>query len=456
MKIEIGESLTYSYLKHIEGCRIVQTNWKTSGNWVTTEFEKEQSKLFFNKVKKSSVFDDIFKNSTFEQLLKQAEIDVLGINTAENTVYGIDVAFHSAGINYGSKEETTDRIIKKIFRTIFVMQTYFSEYDKFESIFITPKVNPATQTLIDKAINQAKEIILDENIRIDFIANDRFYNEIVTPVVDNIKNENDTSELFARAVKLLQLDKKGRLNIDKTHMPEKKSSTNKRTVNGMKIGQFVQHVFRDAFEKGLISLNQIRNLQELQYSIDTFNSRYEVLRTKNKKIKDENGRNRYYTSELYCGDYYLTSQWVEQQWDHLLKWLSSIGYEVNEGEWNENEQTLLTKCVNKKNYLTPTEDIEAEETNNLGMDENNLVPNDTRNNFIVSQNILGNGNIIQVTFINGGTHDGERYIYDHDKLVEACRVHLHQNPTWNNVGNYTSSNNIPGWAMITGLIKKIK
>ena len=43
MKIEIGESLTYSYLKHIEGCRIVQTNWKTSGNWVTTEFEKDKN-----------------------------------------------------------------------------------------------------------------------------------------------------------------------------------------------------------------------------------------------------------------------------------------------------------------------------------------------------------------------------------------------------------------------------
>jgi hypothetical protein len=38
MKIEIGESLVYSYLKHIEGCRVVQTNWKTSGLWAITKY----------------------------------------------------------------------------------------------------------------------------------------------------------------------------------------------------------------------------------------------------------------------------------------------------------------------------------------------------------------------------------------------------------------------------------
>lgn len=33
MKIEIGESLVYSWLKHIKECQIVQTNWKCSPNW---------------------------------------------------------------------------------------------------------------------------------------------------------------------------------------------------------------------------------------------------------------------------------------------------------------------------------------------------------------------------------------------------------------------------------------
>ena len=96
MKIEIGESLATSFLKHVHGCRIVQTNWKTSDRWVITEKDKGRSKKFFDRIIGSNHFSEIFKGSSFNQLLKQAEIDVLGINTSESTVYGIDVAFHGA------------------------------------------------------------------------------------------------------------------------------------------------------------------------------------------------------------------------------------------------------------------------------------------------------------------------------------------------------------------------
>lgn len=33
MKIEMGESLLCSYLKHVKGCQIVQTNFKVSPSW---------------------------------------------------------------------------------------------------------------------------------------------------------------------------------------------------------------------------------------------------------------------------------------------------------------------------------------------------------------------------------------------------------------------------------------
>ena len=85
MKIEIAESLIYSYLKNCEGCRIVQTNWRTSGRWIVTEYETERARQLFDKISSSEYFSGIFKNSSFEQLIKQAEIDVLGINTAEDT-----------------------------------------------------------------------------------------------------------------------------------------------------------------------------------------------------------------------------------------------------------------------------------------------------------------------------------------------------------------------------------
>ena len=191
MKLEIAESLIYSYLKHAEGCRIVQTNWRTSGKWVITEYETERARRLYAKISNSEVFNGVFKNSSFEQLIKQAEIDVLGINTAEDTIYGIDIAFHSSGLNYGPNTETAFRVVKKIFRAIFIMQTFFDENEKFNSYFITPKVHPATQILIDDLIIKAREIIDDENISIEFISNEQFYTDIVDSLLENIDEEHD-------------------------------------------------------------------------------------------------------------------------------------------------------------------------------------------------------------------------------------------------------------------------
>lgn len=343
MKIEIGESLIYSYLKHLEGCRIVQTNWKTSGNWTVTEYEQQRSKDLFYKVSNTPSFNGIFKNSTFEQLMKQAEIDVLGINTAENTVYGIDVAFHTAGLNYGSKEETATRIIKKIFRTIFIMQSYFNEYEKFNSYFITPKTNPATQALIDELIIEAKELIEDSNISIDFVSNDDFYENIVDPLIKNINDENDTMELFSRSVKLLQLDNRKTIatesisKISKTSKIKRVSNTTKRQIANMAIGQFVQYCFKDAFSKNCISENEILKLQNSEYCKTTFDINFEVLRYKTRSIEDHNGRNRYYKRELFCDNYYLCSQWIQPQWDLFLSWLYKIEYDYKK-ELNINDQ----------------------------------------------------------------------------------------------------------------------
>lgn len=66
MKIEIAENLVYSYLKHAEGCRVVQTNWKTSGNWKITEYDERQAKELFEKISATPEFNGIFKNSGFD------------------------------------------------------------------------------------------------------------------------------------------------------------------------------------------------------------------------------------------------------------------------------------------------------------------------------------------------------------------------------------------------------
>ena len=326
MKIEIAENLVYSYLKHVEGCRIVQTNWKTSAQWKTTEYEEKQSRELFEKVNKSPFFQGIFKNSSFEQLIKQAEIDVIGLNTTEKSVFGIDVAFHAAGLNYGSSEETALRIFKKIFRTVFIMQTYFSDFDKFNSIFVTPKTNPATEKPIRDLIAEANQLIAEDMISIDFITNESFYSTIVDPTLKNINDDNDTSELFLRSIKLMQLDKRasGNKTEKKTIEPRSTSPTDKREVDGMKIGQFVQYTMRKLYEQNLLPKSEIERLQDKAYSKSIFDQNFEVLRSPEREIADTEGRNRYYTKEKFCGNYYLTSQWVERHWDPFLNWVEKF------------------------------------------------------------------------------------------------------------------------------------
>ena len=91
MKIEIGESLALSYLKHVKNCVIYQTNWKAPNRWSITN--EEVLKAIFEAVRKSEEFRDISKKSECGQFLKQAEIDALGIDRA-GRVDAIEIDLH--------------------------------------------------------------------------------------------------------------------------------------------------------------------------------------------------------------------------------------------------------------------------------------------------------------------------------------------------------------------------
>ena len=60
MKIEIGESLALSYLKHVKKCVIYQTNWKVSSHWTINNEEKIAT--IFEKIRGEETFRGILKN----------------------------------------------------------------------------------------------------------------------------------------------------------------------------------------------------------------------------------------------------------------------------------------------------------------------------------------------------------------------------------------------------------
>ena len=107
MKIEMGESLIYSYLRHVKKCLFTQTNWKASSSWDYSPTIYSEAKALFERILSNPDFGSIFPSS-FDQTLKQAEIDVLGIDGANN-IHAVDIAYHEDGLQYGDKNEKIGR-----------------------------------------------------------------------------------------------------------------------------------------------------------------------------------------------------------------------------------------------------------------------------------------------------------------------------------------------------------
>lgn len=209
MKIEMGESLIYSWLRHEKQCQLVQTNWKTSGYW--KKLHNEELANLFEKFKDFYIEKygfDISKGGSVEQFLKQAEIDVIGISLDQDKqhLYAVDIAFHEDGLNYGDKEKTLHKIAQKCVRSALCLYGYFG-VNTGEIIFASPKIN----NFIEKELKPLLEELSDlfEKLGLGFAAvlycNNDFETKIMQPVLQKSKNVADTSELFLRSIQMYQL-----------------------------------------------------------------------------------------------------------------------------------------------------------------------------------------------------------------------------------------------------------
>lgn len=204
MKIEMGESLMQSYLKHIKGCLITQTNWKTLRSWKKSNEDKAKAK--FEKIKKE--YPNIFSEKTkFEKMLNQAELDVIGI--ANDKIYMVEIAFHEQGLRYGNDDnKVRDRVLKKMIRAYLIWKIYFSNYS-CEIIFASPKVNPSPDGLLNECFSKlAKDNFYKEDrVEFKYLSNKKFKDEILLQTLETLKSDSDTSELFLRSAKLLKICK---------------------------------------------------------------------------------------------------------------------------------------------------------------------------------------------------------------------------------------------------------
>lgn len=330
MKIEMGESLFYSWLRHVKECQIVQNNWKTSPQW--TLLHEDELEALWREL--SADFEEKFgykvfkKNTSLSQFLQQAECDALGISVQDNVTqyYAVDVAFHEGGLNYGTRETTVAKIIMKCIRTALCLYGYLNARSA-EIVFAAPKIHAAVLNDVSPCIEYLnlffEEKEFDFTIRI--ICNNEFETLVLRPILIASEGVADTSELFLRAYQLFSMFGGGKTAKDKQYRKVKTSETNMPldSYSELKIGKLAQTVLRDILENGTISDEELRWLQTAQYSKQMFDLQYPLLVSE----KDDFDSVRYYAKPLTIKveRYYLCSQWFETAANndrpYLLRWI---------------------------------------------------------------------------------------------------------------------------------------
>ncbi|MDR0578372.1 MAG: hypothetical protein LBI87_12805 [Candidatus Accumulibacter sp.] len=322
MKIEIGESLFYSWLRHVKECQIVQLNWKPSPSWTLQRGEELER---FMQVS-ADRFPDVYKNNSLAQLLAQAEIDVIGTAQTENglEVYAVDVAYHEAGLNYGKQSETVTRVIKKFLRTALCLWGYLSVMQG-ELIFASPKINDAVLKDMQPAVADLNDLFAKNNLRFKarLLANKDFNKHVLRPTLIASEGISDTTELFLRSYQLVKMFENERNPEKPTFRPDDKPSTD--GGQELKIGKIANNLLRKTLESGCVSQEELTQLQTKDYSKRMFGIDFPLLVAANTSFD----RVRYYANPLTINgaDYYLCSQWFETSANNdrrlLMAWLKS-------------------------------------------------------------------------------------------------------------------------------------
>ena len=338
MKIEMGESLFYSWLRHVKECQIVQTNWKVSSQW---ELEhKEAIENFINKVElhfNNKYGYKIFKqNASTSQIMQQGECDAIGIAIQKDGTYfyAVDVAFHGAGLNYGTKDETVMKVIAKCVRTASVLYGYMHTKEA-EIIFASPKINPAILREVLPCIEDLNCIFaewgLDFTARL--ICNDEFHSVVLKPILLLSDGIADTSELFIRSYQMFMMfeDEQKTGHKKKESMYEKGQQEAKGEVASMdaykelKIGQIARKIFASMLENGYASEEEIKYMQKLEYSKQFFHLNYPVLVLESEPYNAA----RYYAASINIRgvSYKLCNDWYEKAANndrpYLIKWIEA-------------------------------------------------------------------------------------------------------------------------------------
>ena len=333
MKIEMGESLFYSWLRHVKECQIVQTNWKTSPEW-TLLHEDELKEImsvtdtYFSEKYGYNIYKQI---RSLSQLLQQAECDVIGIcmQNQKPEIHAVDVAFHGSGLQYGDRRTTIMKIIEKSIRTAMCIYGYLDAKEA-EIIFASPKIGKQLQKDLSPCLEDAQIVLENLGFHFSFrlIGNENFYRSILNPLLLRSDGIADTNELFMRSYQMLELfDSYQNTKTQESNIPLSPNTEISKAGNNsgidyseFKVGRLVNDVMRRCLESGNISSDEVLNLQDLEYCKKHLHqSSFPVLVKKENKYDPA----RYYADPVLIDDtaYMLCNHWYDKNKYNITQWI---------------------------------------------------------------------------------------------------------------------------------------
>ena len=307
MKIEIGESLCYSFLRHVRQCWVVQANWKVSEHWAKLLSEGELDERFRGMRERFDPDGSVFKGTKGgQQFLKQGEIDAVGLGQ-DGSVHAMDVAFHESGLNYVGGVDK--RVLKKLLRTMFVLDAYHPEDVERHIYFASPKVHKGVQEPLENVFGMLAEEY--PSVEWHLLTNEEFNRKLLIPTLEKAGKVADTSELFVRAAKLLEL------SGTKTGGGGRQRNNNAgiSTAPSDQLQDIVKGLMRTVLEEhpDLLEESDLQNMMDSKFCKDELGLQLGgvPLLGREKEGMMVSGRARCWKKEKY-GGFYVADHWVKK------------------------------------------------------------------------------------------------------------------------------------------------
>lgn len=190
-----------------------------------------------------------------------------------------------------------------------------------EIIFASPKIRGKDYSILQKDIKSAQQLLNQNGINYTFtlIANESFNLELIA-LLDKTKQVSDTTELFLRSYKLINMfENSGENKLSAENQLVTEETALEEYYTEQKIGKLVRSSLVQLLESNKVSAAEIEQLQTKAYSKEIFNLNFPLL----VQLDGEYDKVRYYRDPIVINnvEYVLCSQWFNKDRELLINWI---------------------------------------------------------------------------------------------------------------------------------------